>query len=310
MSAQFWYIDKWSSSYTWGCVDDTCKPVAGDIVHIKSGQVILLDESTPVLKLLLIDGGKMIWARKNGVELHMEYGVVNNNGSFEIGSEDELFCSGSALIKMYGHQRSVNLLIYGAKVCAVRFGTLDIHGCPVTTTWSGLDGAVYPGDAEIAVTHVVENDWHIGNEIVVAATGDITAWERSEKRKITAISGSRITLDRPLKYQHLGVCQNGPNNNGLGWGWAGELCMRAEVGLLTRNVKMTGNLNHVEQVETARFEHETGSDQFGSVLFIHKVYHAKLAHFEVILSFFTHRAHYRHHTFVETKTCNKNLHSN
>ena len=279
--AQFWYIDRWSSPYTWGCTDETCKPVEGDIVLISKGQVLLLDETTPILKMLLIDGGKMLWARKGSVELHMEYGVVNNNGSFEIGSEDEPFCSGTALIKLHGHQRSMNLPIYGAKVFAVRFGTIDIHGCPITTTWSELDGTVKSGDTEIKITHEVENDWHIGDEIVVAATGDVTAWERSEKRKITAISGKQITLDRPLKYTHLGICQNGPNNNGLGWGWAGELCLRAEVGLLTRNVKLMGNFNHHEQVEAPRFEHETGSDQFGAVLFLHKVAHAKLAHFEV-----------------------------
>ena len=109
MKDYFWYIDRWSSPYTWGCVDESCKPKEGDIVHVSAGQVLLLDETTPVIKLLVIEGGKVIWARKSGIELHAEYVVITNKdqdqGSFEIGTEDEPFCSGSAHIIMHGHQR-------------------------------------------------------------------------------------------------------------------------------------------------------------------------------------------------------------
>ena len=45
----FWYVDRWSSPYTWGCVDESCKPKAGEIIVIPAGQVILLDETTPIL---------------------------------------------------------------------------------------------------------------------------------------------------------------------------------------------------------------------------------------------------------------------
>ena len=79
---EFWYVDRWSSPYTWGCTDDSCKPQAGEIIVIPAGQVILLDETTPVLKVLIIDGGTMLWDRQDGIELHMEYGIVNSGGSF------------------------------------------------------------------------------------------------------------------------------------------------------------------------------------------------------------------------------------
>ena len=68
------------------------------------------------LAVLIVDGGTFIWDRADGIELHMQYGIVNNGGYFQIGTEEEPFCSGKALIKMYGHQRSINLPIYGAKV--------------------------------------------------------------------------------------------------------------------------------------------------------------------------------------------------
>ena len=186
---EFWYVDRWSSPYTWGCTDDSCKPKAGEIIVIPEGQVILLDETTPILAVLIIDGGKMIWDRKDGIELHMQYGVVNSGGHFEIGTEDEPFCEGSALIQLYGHQRSINLPIYGAKVLAVRFGTLDIHGCPKTTTWTELEKTVEAGQDEITLTHPVHNDWLVGDEIIIAATGDLTNFHRSEKRHIVSVSG-------------------------------------------------------------------------------------------------------------------------
>ena len=301
----FWYIDRWSSPYTWGCNDDSCKPKAGEIIVIPKDQVILLDESTPHLAVLIIDGGHMIWDRQDGLELHMDYGVVNSGGSFSIGTEEEPFCSGNALIKLYGHQRSINLPIYGAKVFAVRFGTFDVHGCPITTTWTELDETAEVGDEEIVLTHPVIDDWKPGNEIIIAATGDITNFHRSEKRTIVAVSadGYRVKIDKPIEYRHISVCNNGPDNNGLGFGWAGEICMRAEVGLLTRNIKLTGNKNEEFEEDLPecelgiggqgelsdgpqtcfqnRFGHETGSDQFGSVLFLHKPDHAKIEFMEV-----------------------------
>ena len=301
----FWYIDRWSSPYTWGCNDDSCKPKAGEIIVIPKDQVILLDESTPHLAVLIIDGGHMIWDRQDGLELHMDYGIVNSGGSFSIGTEEEPFCSGNALIKLYGHQRSINLPIYGAKVFAVRFGTFDVHGCPITTTWTELDETAEVGDDELVLTHPVVDDWKPGNEIIIAATGDITNFHRSEKRTIVSVSsdGYKVKIDKPVEYRHISVCNNGPDNNGLGFGWAGEICMRAEVGLLTRNVKMTGNKNEEFEEDLAecelgiggqgdlsdgpqtcfqnRFGHETGSDQFGSVLFLHKPDHAKIEFMEV-----------------------------
>ena len=243
----------------------------------------------------------MIWDRTGGIELHMQYGVVNSGGYFQIGTEEEPFCHGTALIKLYGHQRSINLPIYGAKVLAVRFGSIDIHGCPKTTTWTELDVTAEEGDTQITLTHPVVDDWFVDDFVIIAATGDLTNFHRSEKMQISAVSadGYTVTLTEPLKHRHFAVCSNGPNDSGIGWGWKGVVCTRAEVGLLTRNVKMMGNINNQwteELPECAagpgtafgtqtcfqnRFGHETGSDQFGSVLFIHKPTYAKIEFFEV-----------------------------
>lgn len=51
--AEFFYIDVWSSPFTWG---GGPLPKEGDLVVITPGQTILLDVSTPKLTLLLIQG--------------------------------------------------------------------------------------------------------------------------------------------------------------------------------------------------------------------------------------------------------------
>ena len=88
----FWYIDRYSSPYTWGCNDNSCLPTAGDLVVVGVGQTLLLDMTTPVLAVLLVDGGTVIWDRKAGITLHAEYVIITKNGHFEIGTEDEPFC--------------------------------------------------------------------------------------------------------------------------------------------------------------------------------------------------------------------------
>ena len=52
----------------------------------------------------------------------------------------------------------------------------------------------------------------MGNEIIIAATGDITNFHRSEKRTIASVSadGYTIGLTEALEHRHMSVCQNGP----------------------------------------------------------------------------------------------------
>ena len=52
-AAGFSYIDVWSSRFTWGGLSP---PETGTFAVITKGQTILLDTSTPVLKMLLIQG--------------------------------------------------------------------------------------------------------------------------------------------------------------------------------------------------------------------------------------------------------------
>ena len=52
-NADFVYIDVWSSKFTW---NGTEPPREGELVVIPKEMTVLLDQDTPVLKVLLIQG--------------------------------------------------------------------------------------------------------------------------------------------------------------------------------------------------------------------------------------------------------------
>ena len=64
------FADLWSSEFTWGAVmgpndipifSDGGKPVAQDLVSIPTGQTVVLDEDTPQLKMVLINGDNLLY---------------------------------------------------------------------------------------------------------------------------------------------------------------------------------------------------------------------------------------------------------
>ena len=101
-SANFYYIDRWNSIWTWG---GTGTPLAGELIVITAGQTILLDTSTPILAFLLIDGGKVMYDREaNGLNLQANYILIINGGTLEIGTEEEPYLN-EASITMHGNVR-------------------------------------------------------------------------------------------------------------------------------------------------------------------------------------------------------------
>ena len=99
-------------------------------------------------------------------------------------------------------------------------GTLNLHG-DRTHTWTKLAKTADAGSSAIEVLNA--SGWRVGDEIVLAST-DFDP-RQAERRTIAAISGTAITLDRPLTYMHFGKITF-------------DVDQRGEVGLLTRNIKI------------------------------------------------------------------------
>ncbi|KAG8441692.1 hypothetical protein GDO86_010757 [Hymenochirus boettgeri] len=274
-NAGFFYIDVWSSIYTWG---GETPPDEGSLAVITQGQTILLDQSTPVLKMLLIQGGSLMFDEAD-IELQAENILITDGGLLQVGTEAAPF-QHKAIITLHGHLRSPELPVYGAKTLAVRHGTLDLHGQPVPVTWTRLAQTAEAGSSILILQKSVT--WKAGDEIVIASTGHRHSQNENEKMTIQSVSpdGTNVTLTQPLTYKHLGISVTLPDNS--------VFEARAEVGLLTRNILVRGS-NNVEwsdkiqacpdgfdtgefAIQTCfqgRFGEEVGSDQFGGCIMFH-----------------------------------------
>uniref|UniRef100_A0A3P9PH58 PKHD1 like 1, tandem duplicate 2 n=1 Tax=Poecilia reticulata TaxID=8081 RepID=A0A3P9PH58_POERE len=270
--AIFLYVDVWSSRFTWGGLPP---PERGSVAVIAKGQTVLLDGSTPVLKMLLIQGTLMF--DEADLELRAENILITDGGRLQIGQEGAPF-QHKAIITLHGHLRSPELPVYGSKTLGVREGVLDLH-IPVPVTWTHLAQTAASGSATLALMEAVT--WKPGDEVVVASTGHRLSQRENEVRTIAAVSagGKTLTLTEPLSFSHLGVSATLPTG--------AVFQARAEVGLLTRNVVVRGsqNLDWSDEVEACpdgfntefatqtcfqgRFGEEIGSDQFGGCIMFH-----------------------------------------
>lgn len=220
---KFLYADRWSSSTTWG---GEVPPKEGETVQIPVGMTILLDVPTPELMLLLIEGA-LIVEDVPGITLDANY-IFINGGSFQIGTPAHPFQNVFTLT-LHGRRSSPMMPIYGNKVLAVHNGVLDMHGIPRSVTWTSLVNTVLPGATTLKVQ--VATDWKVGESIVVAATS--FEHTEAEQRTITAITGGTdITVDKPFAFKHYAATETYGTKT---------IEIRAEVGLLSRNIKITGS---------------------------------------------------------------------
>lgn len=145
----------------------------------------------------------------------------------EVGTETFPYTS-KLMITMHSNVSAPYLPIYGNKVIGVRFSQIEIHGIVRDVVWTHLSATVNAGDTQITLNEDI--DWAVGEEIVIATTSFKNT--ESEQRTITAVSGRILTLDKALKYKHLGVVATYGSY---------EMPMRGEVGLLTRNLVYRGD---------------------------------------------------------------------
>uniref|UniRef100_A0A8C6RMA5 Fibrocystin-L n=1 Tax=Nannospalax galili TaxID=1026970 RepID=A0A8C6RMA5_NANGA len=274
-NADFLYIDAWSSNFSWG---GKAPPEEGSLAVITKGQTVLLDQSTPVLKMLLIQGGTLIFDEAD-IELQAENILITDGGILQVGTEASPF-QHKATITLHGHLRSPELPVYGAKTLAVREGTLDLHGLPIPVVWTRLAHTTKAGERTLIVQEAVT--WKAGDIIVITSTGHRHSQQENEKKIIASVSanGINIILTSPLKYTHLGITVTLPDGS--------TFEARAEVGILTRNIVIRGSDNvkwndkipacpdgfdtgefATQTCLQGKFGEEIGSDQFGGCIMFH-----------------------------------------
>ena len=210
----------WSDPATWG----GAVPTATSSVTIPAGKTITVDRNVDVRDISVY--GALTVADKD-LEISANYIMVHGPGIFQVSKNSAPFTK-RLTITLKGSSSSDDVMGMGTKFLgAMGGGKLEIIG-ERRVSWSQLGASIAKGSNTITLKENV--DWRVGERVVIASSAMDPS--QAEERTIKAVSGSSVTLDKPLQFAHYGELQS----------FAGKtLDERAEVGLLTRNIVIQGN---------------------------------------------------------------------
>ena len=162
--------------------------------------------------------------------------VTGASGLFRIGRPSAPY-TGTATITLTGSNTSEVLFTgMGTKVLgSMNGGTIRMEGVD-KKSWTNLNVDAAVGATQITVKEPV--GWLVGDEIVIVSSR--ADWNEAEKRTITAVSADKKTFSftTGLAYPHVGTSYNYTRDTDNKT-WTGDL--RAEVGLLSHNIKIQGD---------------------------------------------------------------------
>jgi cell surface hyaluronidase len=208
---------RWSDPTTW---PNNQVPIIGSSVTIPAGKVVLLDQNV-ILSGLNVMGT----LRFDAKDLELKSAYVMVHGRLEVGTPTVPFAK-RATITLTGAASNTDVMGMGTKFLGTMgAGVIELFG-ENRASWTKLSATAAKGSNILKLETVPA--WRAGDELVLASTG-YRGWfgDQTETRKITAITGNTVTLDRALDYRHWGV------NQTFGTQILDE---RAEIGLLTKNI--------------------------------------------------------------------------
>ncbi|MBX2856822.1 MAG: cadherin-like domain-containing protein [Rhodobacteraceae bacterium] len=117
---------------------------------------------------------------------------------------------------------------------------IEIHAADAAKeSWSQLNRTAQQGDTVLFLDEAT--GWEVGDKIAIASTD--FGIEQAEELTIVKIEdgGRKVTIDKPLEYMHYGETETYSNGKSGADAKSWTLDMRAEVGLLSRNVTIQGD---------------------------------------------------------------------
>ncbi len=241
---------------------DGTKPGPGDVVVIEADQHVIFDENAEI-EGLVVKGTFEAQDEGGFLELKTDWAFVGMGGEFRVGTEENPYASAFTLtLTGDDPNRDVDLAPYGidrvienndAFLMAMgQNARINIHADDAQKeSWSQLAATVQPGDDRIQLDEAT--GWEVGDRIVIASTDfDLN---QSEEFEIIGVenNGRTVVLDRDVQYMHYGEADTYSNGE-QSW----TLDMRAEVGLLSRDVKIQGDVDYDPTLSLAE-----QTDQFG-----------------------------------------------
>jgi len=226
----------WTDPNTW---QPAQVPAAGDRVLISRGTHVRYDTSSDDVIRLVQVIGTLQFARDRNTLLNVGVLKVQNSDecsesgfacdfrgtsksgepqgmpegplpTLEVGSGNEPIPSEfTARIRLHYLQGMDERDAPALVCCAAR---LELHGAPMHRTWLKLNREAAVGDTSVQLAEDPQG-WHVGDEVIVTGSqqqykgdtfrnhSDVIS---TEERRITAIDGNTIQLDKALQFAHAG----------------------------------------------------------------------------------------------------------
>lgn len=223
-------VHDWQDPYIWS---GYAVPTAADVATVDIGSAVAMHGTVNANKieawghLLGVQGQNVTCTTKNIM-------VMGPNALMEFGQDLAPYLN-TANFTLNAVNTDPNVMGMGNKFIGVMDeGILQLHGAE-KISWTQLGANVNAGSNQITLKEAV--NWNVGDEILIVSSRK--NWNEAEKRSITAISGGGtvLTLNAVLNYPHKGVVKT--YTDGGARTWTADL--RAEVGLLTHNIKVQGD---------------------------------------------------------------------
>lgn len=219
-------------------------------VTIGPGQRVILDQDADVGSVV-IDGGTLIVSDLQDIDLSTDWLLVMDGGEFRAGRAVEGYThdftleltgdNPNQIIDLSPWSDNPNLQQITSQdsflMAMGQDSVINIHGADAALeSWSQLRETAEAGDDWLRLSETT--GWQVGDVIAIASSE--FSQDQAEQRVIVELAndGRDVRLDRALAYRHYGE-QETYSNGQRSW----TIDLRAEVGLLSRNVTITGDEN-------------------------------------------------------------------
>jgi hypothetical protein len=213
----------WSNAATW---EGGKVPGAGARVLVRPGHHVVYDVNSDQTIRGVCIAGKLSFAHDKDTQLNV--GVLKIEASdayseegfdceahvmagdkskpqatLEVGTPEQPIMAGKKALIRLVYIDGMNKDSCPAIVCCG--GRWDMHGTPMNRTWVRLGDTAKAGDKQITLAQPVTG-WRVGDRIILTVTQQTYNGKgTTEERVITAIDGTKVTLDSPITYEHLGT---------------------------------------------------------------------------------------------------------
>lgn len=228
----------WTQNSTW---PNGKRPTLSDNVVIPEGITVTLFGNC-FAKSITVNGTLNAFKgteRGSWINLTTEYiMVMGENSLFEIGTEEKPYTSTQGCtITLLGEPGTLipGTSITSKAIMVMNNATMVLYG-EQKKSWTQLGTTAEAGSNRITLKEDV--NWEEGDEIVIAST-DFDMNHAEARTILSRESATNYILDSALVYKHFGEVQSYTHKNDASISW--ELDERAEVGLLSRNIKIQGD---------------------------------------------------------------------